>query len=462
MHCPTSRRSLLQTSAVGFGQLALSSLLAESAAGSSPLAHHAARARRVIFMFMKGGPSQVDTFDYKPQLQKDDGKALPFAKPRVQFAPTGNLLGSPWRFRQHGESGIPVSELFPHVAQCVDDICFLNSCHGTNPAHGGAALKLHTGSDSFVRPSMGAWISYGLGTENQNLPAFVTICPTLAHGGVNNWGSAFLPATAQGIPLGVASQPATAATVKYIANPKWSRETQRIQLDLLQDLNRRHQEQLAHESVLEARIQSYELAFRMQTEMPQLQDLSQESAETQALYGLDEKVTENFARQCLMARRFAEAGVRFIQVTHSDSNVQWDQHGDLRAGHSKNALEVDKPIAGLLTDLKQRGLLQDTLVLWGGEFGRTPTAQGTTDGRDHNPEGFTMWMAGGGVRGGMRYGATDEYGYYAVENKMHIHDVHATLLHLLGLDHLQLTYRYAGRDFRLTDVAGQVHEAVLA
>ncbi|MFO0179315.1 MAG: DUF1501 domain-containing protein, partial [Planctomyces sp.] len=397
-----------------------------------------------------------------PKLQQDDGKSLPFAKPRVQFAPTGNLLGSPWRFRQHGQSGIPVSELFPHVARCVDDICFLNSCHGTNAAHGGAALKLHTGSDNFVRPSMGAWVSYGLGTENQNLPAFITICPTLAHGGRNNWGSAFLPAQSQGIPLGVASQPATAAAVRYIANPRWSSPAQRTQLDLLRAINEQQLQQNPAEMALEARIQSYELAFRMQTEMPRLQDLTQETHETQELYGLHDKVTENFARQCLMARRFAEAGVRFIQVTHSDAFVQWDQHGDLRKGHTKNALEVDRPIAGLLMDLKQRGLLDDTLVLWGGEFGRTPTAQGTTDGRDHNPEGFTMWMAGGGVRGGMRYGASDEYGYYAAENPMHIHDVHATLLHLLGMDHERLTYRYAGRDFRLTDVAGKVHHGIFS
>ncbi len=463
--CSLSRRHLLQSTAVGFGGLALASMLQEVAAAEQSAAspfHFAPRAKRVIFMFMKGGPSQVDTFDYKPKLQEDDGKPLPFAKPRVQFAPTGNLLGSPWRFRQFGQSGIHVSELFPNVARHVDDICFLNSVHGTNAAHGGAALKLHTGSDSFVRPSMGAWVSYGLGSENRDLPSFVTICPTLAHGGVNNWGSAFLPAENQGIPLGVASQPATSASVKYIANKKWSIGAQRLQLDLLKEMNEQHFAQAPHESALNARIQSYELAFRMQSEMPHLQDLSQESEETQSLYGLNDPVTENFARQCLMARRFSEAGVRFIQVTHSDSKVQWDQHGDLRAGHSKNALEVDKPIAGLLTDLKRRGLLADTLVMWGGEFGRTPTAQGTTDGRDHNPEGFTMWMAGGGVRGGLRYGATDEYGYYALEKPMHIHDVHATLLHLLGMDHKRLTYRYAGRDFRLTDVAGEVHHGVLS
>lgn len=459
-----NRRQALQSAALGFGGLALSAMCHQLQAqdtGSAPF-HFAPRAKRVIFMFMKGGPSQVDTFDYKPKLQQDDGKALPFAKPRVQFAPTGNLLGSPWRFRQYGDSGTHVSDLFPHVAQCVDDICFLNSVHGTNAAHGGAALKLHTGSDNFVRPSMGAWVSYGLGTENSNLPSFVTICPTLAHGGRNNWGSAFLPARNQGIPLGVASQPATAASVRYISNPKWSAAAQRVQLDLLKQANERHLLSVPEESTLEARIQSYELAFRMQTEMPRLQDLSLETQETQDLYGLNDKFTENFARQCLMARRFAEAGVRFIQVTHSDAFVQWDQHGDLRKGHSKNAMEVDKPIAGLLKDLKRRGLLQDTLVLWGGEFGRTPTSQGTTDGRDHNPEGFTMWMAGAGVRGGMRYGATDEYGYYAQENPMHIHDVHATLLHLLGMDHQRLTFRYAGRDFRLTDVAGKVHDGILA
>ncbi len=459
-----NRRQALQSAALGFGGLALSAMCHQLQAqdtGAAPF-HFAPRAKRVIFMFMKGGPSQVDTFDYKPKLQQDDGKALPFAKPRVQFAPTGNLLGSPWRFRQYGDSGIHVSDLFPHVAQCVDDMCFLNSVHGTNAAHGGAALKLHTGSDNFVRPSMGAWVSYGLGTENSNLPSFVTICPTLAHGGRNNWGSAFLPARNQGIPLGVASQPATAASVRYISNPKWSAAAQRVQLDLLKQANERHLLSVPEESTLEARIQSYELAFRMQTEMPRLQDLSLETQETQDLYGLNDKVTENFARQCLMARRFAEAGVRFIQVTHSDAFVQWDQHGDLRKGHSKNAMEVDKPIAGLLKDLKRRGLLQDTLVLWGGEFGRTPTSQGTTDGRDHNPEGFTMWMAGAGVRGGMRYGATDEYGYYAQENPMHIHDVHATLLHLLGMDHQRLTFRYAGRDFRLTDVAGKVHDGILA
>ena len=471
------RRSMLKNSALGFGHLAMSALLAQGAEGASPILasksggptdplapkqpHFVPRAKRVIFLFMKGGPSHVDTFDFKPQLQKDDGKELPFAKPRVQFAKTNKLLKSPWKFKPQGELGIPVSELFPHVSQCVDDICFLHSVHGTNPAHGGALLKLHTGSDSFVRPSMGSWVTYGLGTENQNLPGFVTICPTLAHGGVKNWGSAFLPAHYQGTPLGNASQPSTQAKLKYLANPELTAAEQLKQLQLLKRLNQQHLESTGPDNDLEARIRSFELAFRMQTEMPLVEDISDETENTLRLYGLDDPVTEDFGRQCLLARRFSERGVRFVQVTHSDTNVQWDQHADLLNGHTKNAREVDRAIAGLLIDLKQRGMLQDTLVMWGGEFGRTPVAEGT-NGRDHNPEGFTMWMAGGGVKAGFRYGATDEYGYYAAEDKMHVHDLHATLLHLLGLDHEQLTYRHAGRDFRLTDVAGRVATGILA
>jgi hypothetical protein len=464
-----SRRRWLQNGALGFGYLALVSLLERSARGEtvaaaprpSRMPHFPERAKRVIFLFMKGGPSHVDTFDYKPKLQQDDGKELPFAKPRVQFAPTGNLLASPWKFQPYGESGLLVSELFPHVAQCADDLCVLNSVHGTNAAHGGALLKLHTGSDSFVRPSMGAWVNYGLGSENEDLPGFLTICPTLAHGGVKNWGSAFLPAQFQGVPLGVASRPSSLAHVKYIRNEHWTRQQQRRQLDLLEEMNRDHLAESGVEPSLEARIQSFELAFRMQQQLPAIQDLSSETSATLSLYGLDDKLTENFGRQCLLARRFAEQGVRFIQVTHSDSMVQWDQHSDLKNGHEKNAREVDRPIAGLLKDLKQRGLLDDTLVMWGGEFGRTPVAQGK-NGRDHNPEGFTMWLAGGGVRRGIRHGATDEYGYFAVEKKMHVHDLHATLLFLLGLDHERLTYRYGGRDFRLTDVAGHVHHEIVA
>lgn len=466
-----TRRSVLQHSAVGFGHVAFAAMMADAAERSltanaaSPLMakrpHLSPRAKRVIFLFMKGGPSHVDTFDCKPRLQRDDGKELPFAKPRVQFAATGKLLGSPWKFKRYGEAGIQISELFPQVAQHADEICFLHSLHGTNAAHGGALLKLHTGSDNFVRPSMGSWITYGLGTENENLPGFVTICPTLAHGGVKNWSSAFLPGHFQGTPLGNASLPATEARLKYVKNDLVDPTLQRLQLDLLQAMNLDHRTIIGPNDVLDTRINSFELAFRMQAEAPSLEDISDESSSTLRLYGLDQDTTKDFGRQCLLARRFSERGVRFIQVTHSDALVQWDQHSDLKKGHDKNALEVDVPIAGLLTDLKQRGLLDETLVLWGGEFGRTPTAQGT-NGRDHNPEGFTMWMAGGGVKRGFRYGATDEYGYYAVENKMHVHDLHATLLHILGLDHERLTYRYAGRDFRLTDVAGSVAHEILA
>ena len=450
-----TRRQLLRRCALGFGSLAATSLLADSAVAMGPLPHFVPRAKRIIFLFMKGGPSQVDTFDDKPLLRRDDGKPLPFAKPRVQFAPTGNLLRSPWNFQQYGESGSAVSELFPYVAQHVDDLCFLHSVHGTNAAHGGASLKLHTGSDTAVRPSMGSWVTYGLGAENANLPAFITICPTLAHGGVKNWGSAFLPAWCQGTPLGVASLPSTQAKMKYAENTHVSSAVQRRQLDLLSEMNRQHATANGSSDELEARLASFELAFRMQLTMPEVQDLSCESRVTKKLYGIDDPTTEDFGRQCLLARRFAERGVRFIQVTHSDTNVQWDQHSKLREGHSKNAREVDKPIAGLLTDLKARGLLDDTLVLWAGEFGRTPTAEGS-DGRDHNPHGFTVWLAGGTVRGGFHYGATDDYGYYAAVDKVHIHDLHATLLYALGLDHERLTYPYSGRDFRLTDVSGNV------
>ncbi|PAY19843.1 sulfatase [Rhodopirellula sp. SM50] len=461
-----SRRQLLRNSAIGFGHLAFSAMLGQEAlAAENPLApkgpHFPARAKRIVFLFMKGGPSHVDTFDPKPQLDRDHGKAPPFDLPDVTFAKQGNLLKSPWKFKRYGESGLPVSELFPNVARHVDDLCVLRSVHGTNPAHGGALLKLHTGSDQFVRPSMGSWLVYGLGTENENLPAFVTICPTLAHGGVNNWGTAFLPAHCQGTPIGNASLPATAAKVKHIRNDRIAPDLQRRQLDLIASMNREHLEMAGRDQALEGRLNSFELAYRMQTAMPEIQDLASESAATQRLYGIDDPVTEDFGRQCLMARRFLEQGVRFVQVTHSDSVVQWDQHSGLYQGHTKNAAEVDRPIAGFLQDLKARGLLEDTLVLWGGEFGRTPTAQGS-NGRDHNPHGFTMWMAGGGVKGGYAYGATDDYGYYAVENKMHVHDLHATLLHLMGLDHERLTYRYAGRDFRLTDVEGVVAKDIFA
>jgi hypothetical protein len=457
-----SRRDLLRFSSAGFGNLALASMLQADTNGAGALAsrppQHRARAKRIIFLFMHGGPSQVDTFDYKPLLARDDGKPLPFAKPRVFSSQTGNLLASPWKFRQHGQCGAWVSELFPHVAQCVDDLCMIHSMQGSNSRHGGALLELHTGSDTFVRPSMGSWITYGLGTENESLPGYITICPTLTHGGANAYGSAFLPGQYQGTPLGTASTPSDQAKIPFIQNADHtSLDLQRIELDLVAHMNQRQLAATGPDAQLEARIDAFELAYRMQTAAPELQDVNDEPQSMHQLYGLDQEATANFGRQCLMARRFAERGVRFVQCTHS---YKWDQHSNLRKDHARNALEVDKPIAGLLKDLKSRGLLDDTLVLWGGEFGRTPVAQGT-DGRDHNPQGYTMWLAGGGVQGGIRYGATDEYGYFAVEKKVHLHDLHATILYLLGLDHMQLTYSHGGRDFRLTDVYGEVVREIM-
>jgi hypothetical protein len=419
--------------------------------------HFRPRAKRVIFLFMHGGPSQVDTFDYKPLLARDNGKPLPFAKPRVQFAETGNLLASPWKFRQYGQSGAWVSDLFPHVAGVVDDLCFIKSLHGSNPAHGGALLKIHTGTDTFIRPSIGSWVSYGLGTENADLPAFMTICPTLGHGGVNNFSSSFLPAWTHGTPIGHAGIPASQAQIEHML-AGLPPEIQRKQLDFLQELNARHMDRVGTDQALEGRIASFELAYRMQAAAPAVMDLTGESAAIKGLYGIDEAKTDNFGRQCLLARRFAEAGVRFIQCTHS---YKWDQHGDLKNQHASNAAEVDKPIAGLIRDLKSRGMLEDTLVLWGGEFGRTPTAQGG-DGRDHNPHGFTMFMAGGGVKPGFSYGETDDYGYYAAVDKCDVHDLHATILALMGIDHEMLTFRHGGRDHRLTDVHGKVVEQIFA
>ncbi|MEM9185244.1 MAG: DUF1501 domain-containing protein [Planctomycetota bacterium] len=460
---PTSRREMLRHCCAGFGGVALAGLLGEQARAAGAAApHFAPRAKRVIFLFMHGGPSSVDTFDYKPELQRMDGQPLPVDRPRVTFAKTGVLLKSPFKFRQHGESGAWVSELFPHVAGVVDELCMLKSVHGTNPAHGGALLALHTGSTTFVRPSMGSWVLYGLGSENENLPGFVTICPTLGHGGVNNWSSGFLPAVNQGVPLGKANSPAGDVTLRDL-HPALPATRQRQQLDFIRRLNEQQLQATGPDRALEARIQSFELAFRMQTQAPGALDLSQESKATTGRYGLDNKPTAHFARQCLLARRLVERGVRFVQCTHS---YKWDQHANLEPVHRKNAMEVDQPIAALIDDLKSRGLLDETLVLWGGEFGRTPTAQNQGSrqktGRDHNPEGFTMWMAGGGVKPGFSYGATDPWGYYAVEDRMHIHDLHATLLHLLGIDHTRLTYRYAGRDFRLTDVEGVVADKILA
>jgi hypothetical protein len=464
---PLSRRELLRRGGNGFAALALAGLLADESRAEAPdprnpLAprppHFPARAKRVIFLFMHGGPSQVDTFDPKPLLDRDHGKPLPFAKPRVVSSETGNLLRSPFKFTRHGQSGIAVSELFPQLSRQVDDLCVINSMHGSNSRHGGALLELHTGSDTFVRPSMGSWVAYGLGTENQDLPGFITVCPNPSHGGVNNWSSAFLPAVYQGTPIGSTGVSSDQAKIPFIANTSTPRRLQRIELDLIQEMNRDHLALAEEDQALEGRIASFELAFRMQSAAPEVQDISGESPETLRLYGLDQEPTRNFGRQCLMARRFAERGVRFVQVSHS---YKWDQHSALKKDIARNALEIDQPVAGLIQDLKARGLLDDTLVLWGGEFGRTPTSQGD-DGRDHNPQGYTMWMAGGGVKGGIAHGRTDDYGYYAVEDKVHVHDLHATILHLLGLDHTRLTYRYAGRNFRLTDVHGEVVKELFA
>jgi len=476
-----TRREMLGRSAVGFGGLALNALLAESAVarGDEPSddlltsrpPHFRGRAKRVIFLFMQGGPSHVDTFDPKPRLDKDDGKPPTFERTRVQFAKRGNLMRSPWMFRPTGRSGIPMSELWRHLPEVADELCMLHSVCETNVSHGGATMKLHTGDEVLVRPSMGAWINYGLGSENRDLPGFVTICPSSVHGGVNNYGAAFLPAIHQGVPLGTPGYPNTLAKnarFSYMRSPRSARQ-QRLQLDVLRDLHAIGNPGSEVDSIVESRIETFELAFRMQMAAPEALEITGESAATRALYGLDEKHTEDFGRQCLIARRLAERGVRFIQVNHAHSlrtvgiptNEQWDQHTHLKKGHEINAAHVDRPITGLIKDLRGRGLLDDTLVLWGGEFGRTPTAELNKKsreniGRDHHTEGFTMWLAGGGVRGGSRHGATDDFGYYAIENRVTIHDLHATLLHALGLDHTRLTYRHAGREFRLTDVYGEV------
>jgi hypothetical protein len=423
--------------------------------------HFPARAKRVIFLFMHGGPSHVDTFDYKPELIKHHGQPLPFEKPRIQFAQTGNLLRSPWTFRQYGQSGAWVSDLFPHVGRCVDDITFIKSIHGSNEAHGGALLKMHTGSDTFVRPSMGAWISYGLGTENDSLPSFITISPTLGHGGVRNFGSAFLPPIHQATRIGSAKKRKAEedSVVPNLTNPNIPAELQALQLNFARDLDqlKRPVPHSMADADLDARIESFELAFRMQTEAPEVLEIDSESESTLKLYGIDGGPTDSFGRQCLLARRLSESGVRFVQSSHA----YWDQHSDLKEQHGTLAEQVDRPIAGLLTDLKQRGLLDETLLIWGAEFGRTPTAQGD-NGRDHNPHAFTYWMAGGGVKAGFSYGESDEFGFYATQDKVHVHDLHATILHLLGLDHERLTYRYGGRDFRLTDVEGSVVNQIFA
>jgi hypothetical protein len=463
-----SRREALQRIACGFGSVALTGLLAEEAAASmkaNPLVpkapHFTARAKRVIFLFMHGGVSQVDTFDPKPKLTEMNGKPFPFAKPKFEFAPTGNLLASPWKFQKHGKSGIEISELFPHIAKCVDDICVIRSMNGANQvSHGPAMLAMNTGDGTFNRPSLGAWTLYGLGTENQNLPGFITLSPSIYHGGAQNYGSAFLPASFQGTRIGDGNTPFQKASVSHITGGDEA-DLQRLQLDLLARQNRAHLDRTGTDARLEARIASFETAFRMQLAAPKVFDLSAESKATTALYGVGEEPTDEYGRQCLLARRLIENGVRFVQVNYSYPRNYWDAHSGLRSNHTTNAKKVDKPIAGLLRDLKGRGLFEDTLVIFGTEFGRTPAAQGT-DGRDHHPHAFSMWLAGGGVQGGMAYGKTDEFGYYVAEDKVMIPDLHATILHVLGLEHTRLTYRHAGRDFRLTDVHGNVLGSIIA
>ncbi len=466
------RRTMLKRAAAGFGYLAFAGLCAESswqAAPRGPLSpkapHHPARARRVIFLFMHGGPSQTDTFDYKPRLNRESGQPCPFQLPvafgddeKYKNKKVPPLLGSPWAFRQRGASGLWVSDLLPEMATCADDLCAIRSVHTEGQAHGEATLRLHTGASNLVRPSVGSWVTYGLGSENGNLPGFVTICPPRAHGGVQNYSSAFLPAAYQGTAIGTADVPIAQAEIPFLKNPDSSPAQQRRQLDLIQRLNREHLADARRDPNIEGLIESFELAFRMQSEAPGLMNLEDESPATKKLYGIGQEETDDFGRQCLLARRFAEAGVRYIQVS---TGYKWDQHKDLINGHTKIARATDRPIAGLLKDLKGRGLLNDTLVIWGAEFGRTPFAEGE-NGRDHNPQGFTVWMAGGGVRGGLAYGETDEYGHRAIADKVPVHDLHATVLHLLGLDHERLTYRYSGRDFRLTDVHGEVVKPILA
>jgi uncharacterized protein DUF1501 len=457
-----TRRDLLATTSCGFGMLAFAGLFGRQAAAKdadaeNPLSpkppHFAPKAKRVIFMFMQGGPSHVDTFDYKPALERDDGKS-----PGQDVGGKGNrkLMKSPWKFNPAGNCGMMISELFPNVAKHADDLCLVNSMVTDLPNHPQASVQLHTGSFQFVRPSMGAWILYGLGTENQELPGFITINPITRVGGAVNFGSSFLPAPFQGTAIGGEGQKLAGASIPNLANRGLTKDQQRKQLDLLQSINR---DRLAKDKVnneLEGIIESYELAFRMQSAVPKVMDTSDESPSTLEAYGIGGP-TDNFGRQCLLARRFAEAGVRFIEL----GMAGWDQHGQLRNALTRNCTAIDQPIAALLNDLKLRDMLKDTLVLWGGEFGRTPHAQ-NEDGRDHNATGYTMWMSGGGVKGGLRYGATDEHGIRAEEKKMHVHDLHATVLHLLGLDHTRLTYRYSGRDFRLTDVHGNVATEIIA
>jgi len=474
MHTPLfTRRSALQQLACGFGYLALAGLASQQRAFAdvmNPLApkppQFPPRAKRVIFLFMQGGVSHVDSFDWKPRLVQDNGRMMDFDDLR-SIAKTGKgaterVMKPLWDFKQRGESGLWVSDLFPEMAKHADDLCVIRSMHTEGVAHGPATLFLHTGSTNFIRPSMGSWVTYGLGSENENLPGFVSIAPSLGNGGPRNYGSAFLPAVYQGTALGRPGVPAKDINFRNIVSGRAPGDATK-QFELLREINAEQLARKPSDSELEAVINSYELAWRMQGHAPDTMDLSKESASTLALYGIGEDKTDNFGRQCLMARRLSEAGVRFVQVNYSDNsnNPAWDQHSNMPK-HAEHAHAVDKPVAGLLADLKQRGLLEDTVVWWGGEFGRTPYAEKNGTGRDHNPGGFSIWLAGGGVKSGVAYGATDEFGHFAVEDKVHMHDLHATLLHLLGLNHEKLTFRHDGRDYRLTDVSGTVVKDIIA
>jgi Protein of unknown function (DUF1501) len=465
---------MLTRCANGFGSLALATLLSEPAFGQvltsggaasvNPMAprppHFPARARSVIFLYMDGGPSQMDTFDPKPRLDREHGEPIRVKTHPTQFNNVGNVLKSPWKFRQYGASGIPVSDLFPEVAGCVDDLAIVRSMVSNFSEHTAANYFLHTGSGLQGRPSQGAWVTYGLGSECQDLPGFVVLNGGLVPpGGLDCFNNGFLPASYQGSIFKAGDTP-----VANIRPTEPAPDLQDRKLALLRTLDRGVLGRMGQNDSLESAISNYELAFRMQTAVPGLLDLAGESAATKALYGMDEAYppTRIFGRLCLLSRRLVERGVRFVELLCPKvTGDRWDQHSNLKDGHENNARAVDRPIAGLLRDLKALGLLDSTLVVWGGEFGRTPMAQGT-DGRDHNPYGFTIWLAGGGIKGGTIYGATDDYGYHAIENKVEIHDLHATILHLLGIDHKRLTVRFSGRDMRLTDVHGEVVTGVIA
>lgn len=476
-----TRREALRGSACGFGWLAAAAMAAQqrslfgNEASASPVSrslpapHFAPKAKRVIFIFMQGGPSHVDSFDYKPALIERDGEKHSFFDSRqiankgMNVASEQRIFKPQWAFKQYGQTGSWVSDLFPAIGEHVDDLCFLKGMHTEGVAHGPATLFLHCGSTQFVRPSIGSWIYFGLGTENENLPGFVSIAPSGGNGGPRNYGNAFLPPSYQGEALGKAGAGAAKDAIANLVAANASDPARREELDLLQELNRAQLAARPGDEEIEAVIESYDLAWRMQSHAPEVFDFADESEETLALYGIGTKETDNFGRRCLLARRLAEEGVRYIQVTYGDdsANPAWDQHSDLPK-HATHAKAVDRPVAGLLADLKRRGLLEDTLVWWGGEFGRTPYSQSNGTGRDHNPEGFTVWLAGGGVKPGFSFGETDEFGHRAIREKVHMHDLHATILHLLGLDHERLTYRYAGRDFRLTDVYGRVVKEIMA